>query len=426
MPNWSHRSDRSCKSHLSLLVLAATLTACHHPHSPRLPELGYLWQRDWTPAVLAGFREAEERTAGVVILGAELALSPTPHAARANIPWDALKGQNVSLALRVSPYDGPFADNDAAFQAIAAETQRLLTLAQTHGVQPREFQLDFDCAQKKLPGYAIWVSALRRLIHPLSLVITALPSWLGEPAFPVLAQSADGYVLQVHSVPTLAETGRASLCDTTLARKWIARASALGLPFSVSLPAYWCVAGYGPTGSLLGVAMDSVQPAWPPGTSLLEFASSADDLSNLVASCQRSPPAHLTSLLWYRLPIPTDRRNWRWPTLAAVMAGRHPAHRIDAICEPGNPVDISVVNHGEAEERVACTIALTWTGAQVTAGDTLPGWTLSLQNGQAAFSTTPGNLLRLSPGDRRSIGWLRYDKVTAPRWQVQEQNPPAQ
>ena len=101
------------------------------------------------------------------------------------------------------------------------------------------------------------------------------------------------------------------------------------------------------------------------------------------------------------------------------MAGRKPAHRLEAICQGDNPVDVSIVNRGEAEERGGCTVAMTWSGAFATAWDALPGWTISTEKERAVFSTAPGAGLLLSPGDRRSIGWLRYDKVTAPRCEVQ-------
>jgi hypothetical protein len=215
------------------------------------------------------------------------------------------------------------------------------------------------------------------------------------------------------------------LCDPVLARKWVARASRLGIPFSVALPAYWCVAGYDGRGKLLGVAMDSVQPAWPPGTRMLEFSADADEMAKLVAEWKRERPAGMKELLWYRVPVATDQRAWRWPTLAAVMDGRQPAHRLEAICEGGNPVDVSIVNRGEAEERGGCAVTLRWTGAGVVTWDALPGWTGSVDTGHAVFATAPGAGLRLSPGDRASIGWIRYDKLTAPGCQVEEQGGPA-
>jgi hypothetical protein len=360
---------------------------------------------------------------GIVVLGCEVGWSGNAaHTARANIPWDNLRGGNVSLAIRMAPFNGPFDEETGPFQSIASEARRMLSEAQSHGVHPVEFQLDFDCAQKKLAGYTIWVRAMRRIVAPVPLVITALPSWLDEPDFPLLLRDTDGYVLQVHSVPTLASSGHAVLCDPALARKWVAAASRLGVPFSVSLPAYWCVAGYDEGGKLIGVAMDSVQPAWPPGTSVLDFSANEDDMADLVAGWEQDRPRALKELLWYRVPVATDQRNWRWPTLAAVMAGRKPSHRVDIVCDGDNPVDFSIVNNGEAEEHSYCAVTVTWDGAGTTASDALPGWNLTIQEGRAVFASTAGNMLRLSPGDRRSIGWIRYDKVTVPRWQVQEQS----
>jgi hypothetical protein len=97
-------------------------------------------------------------------------------------------------------------------------------------------------------------------------VITTLPSWLDEPDFLELISQSEAYVLQVHSIPTVNEIGRTVLCDSGLARNWVAKASKLAHPFIVSLPTYRCVAGYDQQGNLLGVSMDSVQPAWPRGT----------------------------------------------------------------------------------------------------------------------------------------------------------------
>jgi hypothetical protein len=158
---------------------------------------------------------------------------------------------------------------------------------------------------------------------------------------------------------------------------------------------------------------------------MLEFSADADQIAKLVGEWKRDRPAGMKELLWYRVPVATDQRAWRWPTLAAVMAGRQPAHRLNAICEGGNPVDLSIVNRGEAEERGGCAVTMTWSGAGATAWDALPGWTGSVDTGQAIFATAPGAGLRLSPGDRASIGWIRYDKLTAPACQVEEQGGPA-
>src|ERR1700677_2092311 len=136
---------------LVTLAFAASGPGCRHAPADagRLPERGYLWQREWTPAVAAGFREAEEQMDGVVVLGVEVGWSGgAAHAARANIAWEELRGRKVALAVRMDAYQGPFAEDDGAIQAIAGEVKRLLDEARANGVQPGELQLDFDCAQK--------------------------------------------------------------------------------------------------------------------------------------------------------------------------------------------------------------------------------------------------------------------------------------
>jgi len=419
---------KNCRKAVVAVLILALGAGCHQsaPQAGPLRERGYLWQRDWNPAVAAGFLEAERRMDGVVVLGSEISWADgASQTVRATIEWEDLRGESVALAVRVAPYGGPFALDAGPYPALAAEVSRLLKEAAAHGVQPEEMQIDFDCAARKLAGYAIWLRALRQVAGAVPLVITTLPAWLDERDFPALAREADYYVLQVHSVPTLAESGHAVLCDPALARKWVGKASRLGIPFSVSLPAYWCLAGYDQNGKLLGVAMDSVQPAWPPGTSALEFAANAEDIAGLVAEWRKARPPWMRDLLWYRVPVATDQRNWRWPTLAAVLAGRNPQHHLEVVCDGTNPVDVSIVNRGEAEERTACTVTLTWIGAAVTASDVLPGWTLNVETSDAIFSTALGGGLRLSPGDARSIGWIRYDKVTVPRWHVEERSDPA-
>ncbi len=402
--------------------LALLLTGCitlllsgcgrEPPKSAPLLQRGYLWQRNWTPAVAQAVSEAESRMDGVVMLGGEITWQGAkPRLLKASIPWSILRHARkpLALALRIAPFPGPFAVDDAPARAIIGAAASLLAEAREAGVPLSEFQLDFDCASQKLEGYRFWLRALRPAVRPLRIVITTLPAWLDDPGFAPLAREADGFVLQVHSVPTQQETGHAALCDTALARKWAAKASSLGLPFSIALPTYRCLAGYASDGKLLGVAMDSVQPAWPPGTRLLDFSADAGDLAALVKEWQAAPPAGLREILWYRLPVATDARNWRWPTLAAVMAGRKPAPKIEALQDGANPVDLSIANVGDADEQGGCVIAATWRGATATASEALPGWTLRVESNRAIFSPEPGSRIRLSPGDRRAIGWLRYD-----------------
>ena len=164
--------------------------------------------------------------------------------------------------------------------------------------------------------------------------------------------------------------------------------------------------------------MDSVQPSWPRNTRVFEFAAEADQLAHLVADWQRTRPAMLEGVIWYRVPNETDVRNWRWPTLAAVMQGRSPTHKIEVLGEGENPIDLVLANNGEAEEQFTGAIAASWKEARLISSDALPGWNLHAKEERAVFSAVAEQPLRLSPGERRGIGWLRYDRSTKPKLEV--------
>ncbi len=361
---------------------------------------------------------------GVVLLGAEINFAgKKPETVKASIDWDTVKRKtkHCSVALRVSPFAGPFRADDAVARAIVDLAKELINEARIHGVELEEFQLDFDCARRNLGAYRVWLRTLKPIVHPTRFVVTTLPAWLDDPQFRALVREADGYVLQVHSVP-LSNGSGAALCDVRSARQWIDKAVNFELPFSVALPTYRCSAGYGPDGKLLSVAMDSVQPSWPPGTRVLEFAANADDLATLVDGWKRSRPPQLRELIWYRVPIATDTRNWRWTTLSAVMAGRRPEHKLNILQEGENPIDLSIFNAGEADEQLSGNVIASWTDAGLTAADALSGWNVRPENDRATFSVVASRGLRLAPGANRKIGWLRFDRLTNLRVELSNQN----
>lgn len=388
-----------------------------------LRQRGYIWQREWTPAVIDSLGEAARRMDGVVILGAEINFAgKKPEIVKASIDWEAVKGrtEHCSVALRVAPFAGSFRAEDSPARTIVDVAKEILGDARAHQVQIEEFQFDFDCAQKNLRSYRAWLQTLRSTIQPSRFAVTVLPAWLDNPEFLPLVREADSYVLQVHSVPT--SSGSATLCNPHSAREWAAKAAKLGLPFSVALPTYRCIAGYGPDGKLLSVAMDSVQPSWPPGTRILEFGADADDIAALVDAWKKVRPNQLHELIWYRIPIATDTRNWRWVTLSAVMAGHRPEHKLRVLQEGANPIDLAILNEGEADEQFNSNVMATWSGAGLNASDALSGWNVRSENDRAVFSTVAKRGIRLPPGATRKIGWLRFDQPTNLRTEFSNQS----
>jgi len=379
-----------------------------------LRQRGYIWQREWSGAVIDAVGETSRRMDGMILLGSEINLTgKTPTIIRASIDWDAVRRQtqHCSIALRVGPFAGPIRADDSTTRTIVDVTKQLLGDARAHGVNLEEFQFDFDCARKNLGSYRTWLLALKPIVQPTRFVITVLPTWLNDSEFRKLVREVDGYVLQVHSVP-ISAGANSKLSDARLSREWVRKAARFGIPFDVALPTYRCAAGYGPDGKLLSVAMDSVQPIWPPGTRVLEFGADADEIAGLVREWQKARPPQLREIIWYRVPIATDTHNWRWPTLSAVMSGRLPKHRLNILQEGENPIDLSIFNAGEADEQLNANVTATWNAAGLTASDALAGWNMKSENGRAIFKGTASHGLRLPPGATREIGWLRFDQTT--------------
>jgi hypothetical protein len=373
--------------------------------------------------VIDSLTESKRRLHGLVVLGGEIVWAGSePNLVRSTIDWDALKRQRISagMALRIAPYPGPFVSADGPVRFIRSVAKSLLDDAKAHGFKLDEFQLDFDCAENNLGQYRRLLQALRPVIHPIPFVITTLPSWLDHPEFALLAREADSFVLQVHSVPPLNKDRRLALCDTRSAKKWVAKAAHLRMRFSVALPTYRCSAGYDSSGKLLSVAMDSVQPAWPPATRVLELAAQADDLAALISDWQHARPTELREIIWYRIPAATDLRNWRWSTLSAVMSGRKPTHHVDIVQRGENPIDLSIANTGEADEQLNAVVTAAPNGEPVLAADAVRGWTVDMTSDRAVFSTEADNGMQLSPGETRAIGWLRFERAASLRLELSQ------
>jgi len=139
-----------------LLCLTGLAPAgCNHTSSTTsatLPQRGYLWQRDWTPAVLASLTEANKRMDGVIVLGAEIIWNGSKsNVVSSSINWQSLKERRMpSVALRVASHPKP---DGTSIPVILSAAKSLCDQASAHGLRLTEFQLDYDCPQKDLSSY---------------------------------------------------------------------------------------------------------------------------------------------------------------------------------------------------------------------------------------------------------------------------------
>lgn len=294
--------------------------------SGAMPQDAYVWQRAWTQPVRDAVSAHATNFSEMVLLRGEITWNGSkPELIRVGVDKLLLAELRcpVGLALRVGTYPGPFTTNDAAIQFICDTAAGFVADARTNGVALCELQLDFDCASSKLDGYRIWVEAVQRRVAPVPVTITALPNWLRKPAFTKLAALATNYVLQVHSAerPKSFEA-EYSLCEPQAARRAVERAGKLGVPFRVALPTYGYVMAFNPRGEFISLAAEGPRPDWPTNVIIREVDSNTGEISELIRDWTANRPAAMRGVIWYRLPIATDKHNWDWRTLNAVMSGR--------------------------------------------------------------------------------------------------------
>jgi hypothetical protein len=382
-----------------------------------LGQEAYVWQRRWTAGVAEAVRGADRRLGRLVVLGAEVSFDGgRPRVARAEVDYAALAacGRPVGVAVRIGPYRGAYAADDGVGRLLGDVVAGVVSDARAHGVEPVEVQVDFDAAASKLDGYRTWVAALRRRVAPTPLTITALPSWMDAPGFASLIAACEGLVLPVHSVERPASAdAEMTLCDPEKAKVWVGRAAGFGVPFRVALPTYSYMAAFGPGGKLLGLSAEGLEPRWPAAARVRTLTSDAPALARLVRQWSEERPAHLTGVIWYRLPTGEDRLNWRPITLSTILAGKTPAAELRVVSErtPEGAIGVFLTNAGTADAALAgVTVELDWAGAgRRVASDTTAGFT-SLDSDDSHFTLVPtaGMAERwLAAGDTIALGWIR-------------------
>jgi len=252
-------------------------------------------------------------------------------------------------------------------------------------------------------------------VAPLAVCPTVLPSWRKHTEFAVLARESGRFVLQVHSVapPRRIEDTNA-LTDPVRAAQWVTQAGRIGVAFRVALPTYTYLVAFDADGKVRGISAEGPSARWPADSQVVRWEADPAALAALVAQWTHARPAAMTGLIWYRLPVAGDALNWRWPTLATVLAGHAPTSRFRLEASEAKPSEIVAINDGERDESLPALIEATWSGARLIAADALAGYTLD-DAGSAAGTrvlfhrTEEAARSRLPPGARRPIGWIRCE-----------------
>ncbi|WP_051070726.1 DUF3142 domain-containing protein [Pseudomonas asplenii] len=387
----------------SCLVLGL-LVGCRPEPAMPLDQQLYVWQRQWRPAHEQAL--AESRTDFSTLRVLALQAQPRAGWSRAMVDLPRLRADGRSL-IAVVRLDGqlPALDQETAQRQIT----QLLADWQAAGVTPNGLEIDHDSASARLPGYREFLLKLREQLPPgLKLSITALPAWLDSPQLPGLLQVVDSSVLQVHAV----SNPRLGLFDPVQARKWAERWSRVTeKPFYLALPAY----GVALLPDSDGAPLVESEAPLNRGGERRELLADPQQLADLSRQLRNKPPAHLAGLIWFRLPLPGDRRAWSLTTLGAVARGEALAGQWQVeLSSHDGLYDINLLNVGNLDQALPKRVELAV--EQCDGADGLNGYTWQALPQHLVFSLQSS--ARVAAGGRRALGWARCIRIDQGAWHV--------
>lgn len=192
--------------------------------------------------------------------------------------------------------------------------ERILPLLVALPADLDQIELDFDSSTQALSSYREFITDLRQaLVSTKRISITLLPDWLDSPALPALLSAVDTSVLQLHGVFGHGRT----LFDLPMAQRWVSQMLALRRPFYVALPNYGSRVSLNENGRLLAVENEMPQPG--TGDHTHELFVPPITMANFLSWLKASTGGALQGIIWFRLPLDSDRRIWSRATWHAVM-----------------------------------------------------------------------------------------------------------
>ncbi len=414
------------------VVVVCLFAACGRKSrvSRPLTTEAYLWQQQWREAVRDAVQTDGKEMDSLAVLVSVVTFpaqsgKDEPKTQTVAVPWDLLQklGRPVSLVVRLGTPSAAFSAGsvNAEHLALEAAVDRALEESSKAGVSVSEVQIDFDCPERKLAGYEVLMHSLKARWPQQKWSITALPSWLKSDGFKGLAQTTGSFILQVHSLKLPAPGRGILLCEEEPAKKWAEQAASVGVPFRIALPTYRSEVLYNTSGKVLDViSEDAPNAAAHRAASRSVAVSDPEVMVRLVQHWRAEPPDHLTGLIWFRLPVKGDRRNWPMTTFLKVVRGELPVSKLEAMVKEDASgvwrVTVRVTGDGPVRWPKQVEASLPQ-GSTVEAADARPGYLMKARDGGVGFELSPEAAALMPEMDFQEplyIGWLRTGRDAKP------------
>lgn len=358
----------------------------------------YIWQRQWTPALIDSLKQIRGDLTELRVLAAEFSVDQPVVITQVDFSALAVAKLPVYAVMRL---DGR--RSDLLSQSTQHSVIQILQQWQRQLPDLKGIEIDFDCPRSQLNNYRLFLSELREKI-PANVVLsnTALPDWLNSPELPSLLAQTDESVLQLHAVSNPAQ----GLFDPSDALLWaIAYKKITHKRFQLALPTYGSNVVFNAEGKIL--AIESEQRNAFKFDHSLELDADPKILARFLGDLQQSG---LRQVIWFRLPTATDQRAWSLLTLQDVMAGKplaadiqvRPVIEVDSQKIAGL-VHLEIANRGNI--AAALPRRLRVDNPACTAADGLGIYhALPVESG---WQFSAEQRAKISPQQRQQIGWLR-------------------
>lgn len=374
----------------------------------------YVWQRKWTKNVSDAVQTHGGEFHTCILLGAELNWTgERMDSFHVPVDYSAVKAMNkpIGIAIRIGGYTENFSTQGIAFTQIITAIKICLAHARSMSVEPVEIHIDCDCPTSQLSDFAQWIHCIKQKFKHLKVSFTALPSWFNSTDIHPLINAADSYVLQVHSLerPTHKDS-YVKLCDEKNARRAVEYAGYLNKPFRVALPTYGYRLYFDNQGKYAGISAENNHSTATSHPFSKYIVADPASVSELVRLWSTNRPANMTGIIWYRLPNRSDRLNWSWHTLEAIMRGEKAAAdiRTDIQHTARGLYDLAITNAGNADGILPETLCIRWKNAEHIAHDAVNGYiVLSNHAGSLYIKRNEYRSPLLPPETITPIGWLR-------------------
>lgn len=396
---------RSCHGLKWLAIAFLALSACQKSaQRPPLTVEAYVWQSPEIPAVQQAMNRATGQVGKFHVRAAELGW--TGERFTSQRPLTKLPTPGCGLVVRIGASASQLEWTPEQIEVVAAVFRELARLG------PSEIQCDFDCPQKRLSRYRVLLDALQAAAGKVPVLPTALPSWLDERSFQKLIEDRSGYVLQVHSLQLPKYSGDSVVIfDPIAARAAANKAAALRVPFRIAMATYGCEVRFDPDGKVTDVLSED----FASGTAATSRSFALADpvaSAHLIREWQVNPPLGLRGIVWYRLPVEGDQRNWPWETFQLVIHGEQSLSTPGFEASVGSGArDLFVANHGRFPLLLPREIVVS---SPVSAADGVGAYRLERRNEALHFIRRDDTWPWLDPGKKIPTGWLRISGESAP------------